>query len=101
MYYLNSPKSNNSKSTCTQEHNMMRMACPPKTKEEEKSQDSEDVHKDIICNGCRGEVPGIRYKCSTCKDYDLCATCEEKRFHQVRLIFWFIRFYVPNITIKR
>ncbi len=81
---------------------MMRMACPPKTKkEDEKSQDSEDVHKDIICNGCCGGVPGIRYKCSMCKDYDLCATCEEKGFHQVGLIFRFRHFYVPNITIKR
>ncbi len=61
---------------------MMRMACP---KPKEESQDSEGVHTGITCNGCRGKVAGIRYKCSTCPDYDLCSTCEEKGFHQVKI----------------
>ena len=34
------------------------------------------------CDGCDVKpIMGLRYKCTICKDYDLCETCEAKQFH--------------------
>ena len=39
----------------------------------------ETVHEGIKCQKCFQEpIIGYRYKCSVCKDYDLCQNCEEK-----------------------
>lgn len=37
-----------------------------------------DVHYGVICDNCQGKISGIRYKCSTCPDFDLCSACEAK-----------------------
>jgi hypothetical protein len=37
-----------------------------------------DVHYGVICDHCQGKISGIRYKCSTCPDFDLCSACEAK-----------------------
>ncbi|OMJ96030.1 hypothetical protein SteCoe_408 [Stentor coeruleus] len=45
------------------------------------------VHQNIICDGCNiGPIVGIRYKCTTCHDFDLCENCEEKCNHSHPLI---------------
>lgn len=40
------------------------------------------IHKGIFCNMCQEQdIRGIRYKCHTCLDYDICASCESKNIH--------------------
>lgn len=36
----------------------------------------------VACDGCGlHPIIGIRYKCSVCKNYDFCETCEERQSH--------------------
>lgn len=40
------------------------------------------VHHNVCCDGChQNPIRGIRYKCSVCNDYDLCAACEATHPH--------------------
>jgi hypothetical protein len=40
------------------------------------------VHDNIICDACDvGPIQGIRYKCTTCHDFDLCSNCESSQQH--------------------
>jgi len=40
------------------------------------------THHGYVCDGCdQGPILGPRFACSTCGDYDLCATCEERSDH--------------------
>jgi peptidoglycan hydrolase-like protein with peptidoglycan-binding domain len=40
------------------------------------------VHTGITCDGCRqSPITGVRFKCRTCPDYDLCESCEAKNVH--------------------
>ncbi|KAK3844076.1 MAG: hypothetical protein J3R72DRAFT_82419 [Linnemannia gamsii] len=50
-------------------------------------------HYGIVCDGCEGEITGIRYKCGNCADYDLCGNCESSPFlrHDSNHIFLKIR----------
>ena len=39
------------------------------------------VHKGIVCKKCgMNPIIGYRYKCSICKDFNLCEKCEEKNY---------------------
>ncbi|KAL5460258.1 hypothetical protein EMCRGX_G033690 [Ephydatia muelleri] len=39
------------------------------------------LHPRVTCDGCKGPVCGIRYKCSVCPNYDLCSACKGKGGH--------------------
>jgi len=40
------------------------------------------VHHGITCDGCQqSPITGVRFKCRTCPDYDLCEACEAKNVH--------------------
>jgi len=39
------------------------------------------VHPGVMCDICEETIKGIRYKCTTCLDYDLCGKCEGKGLH--------------------
>ncbi|XP_065183247.1 sequestosome-1-like [Sycon ciliatum] len=52
----------------------------------------DQVHPNIICDGCSGQVKGSRFKCMTCDDYDLCAQCEHLGLHDEHL---FVRMREP------
>jgi hypothetical protein len=39
-------------------------------------------HQRVICDGCNmTPITGVRYMCSVCNNFDLCATCEAKGTH--------------------
>ncbi|UJR31530.1 hypothetical protein I4U23_019019 [Adineta vaga] len=41
-----------------------------------------EEHIDIGCNICKmNPLNGLRFKCDTCHDYNLCVSCMEKRLH--------------------
>ncbi|CAH1784950.1 unnamed protein product [Owenia fusiformis] len=52
------------------------------------------VHRGITCSLC-GQSPlcGVRYKCGSCTDYDVCECCEVKDLHN--RTHTFIKIYIP------
>ena len=34
------------------------------------------LHPGVTCDGCKGPICGIRFKCLLCPNYDLCSACE-------------------------
>ena len=41
-----------------------------------------NVHQGVTCDMCGvSPIVGVRYKCKTCHNYDLCETCEAKEVH--------------------
>jgi len=42
----------------------------------------DDVHSFIKCDGCGANpLPGIRYKCTVCPDFDFCEGCKKSKDH--------------------
>jgi len=40
--------------------------------------DEEAIHTGVVCDICEAAITGVRYKCTSCVNYDLCAKCEAK-----------------------
>lgn len=39
-----------------------------------------EIHPHVVCDGCEQDpLTGRRYKCSDCRDFDLCESCYKKR----------------------
>jgi len=54
-----------------------------------------EIHKNIICDGCEKDpLIGKRFKCTTCRDYDLCETCHNNR-HAIHPEHSFYRMPAP------
>ncbi|XP_072174703.1 uncharacterized protein [Diadema setosum] len=52
-------------------------------------------HIGVTCGDCReADIPGMRWVCSTCKDYDLCTKCYMAGKHDVR--HQFLRIIAPK-----
>jgi len=49
------------------------------TTDEPKPAEAEITVHNALCDKCKEQICGIRYKCSVCSDYDLCSTCYEMR----------------------
>ena len=46
-------------------------------------EEAEAVHEGVECDGCgMNPIRGLRYKCTIRKNYDVCATCEERQGHE-------------------
>ena len=55
------------------------------------------VHKGIKCDECGiNDIKGVRYKCSTCLNYNLCENCEENTEHDENHIFIKISDPIPS-----
>lgn len=51
------------------------------------SQQNDSLHLGITCDKClKTPIQGVRYKCSICYDFDLCATCEIEFPHEHALL---------------
>jgi len=57
--------------------------------------DSPIVHKGITCDGCNKTPVGVRYKCTSCFDFDLCENCESKSQHDPEHLFLKIKNPLP------
>lgn len=55
------------------------------------------IHKGITCSNCKStDIKGIRYKCTSCSNYNLCETCEALNTHDIHHIFIKIRIPTPE-----
>ncbi|XP_067137395.1 next to BRCA1 gene 1 protein-like isoform X2 [Centruroides vittatus] len=71
--------------------------CSSVTQQHDKTGRENLLHIGIICDNCEQPVRGIRYKCGTCADYDLCEKCENlPNIHNPHHIFLKIRHNMYN-----
>jgi len=54
----------------------------PQVPEVKISSPSDTVHDHVVCDGCEQQpIRGLRFICTSCKDYNLCSSCESKNEH--------------------
>ncbi|KAG9417063.1 Ubiquitin conjugation factor E4 B [Aphanomyces cochlioides] len=55
-----------------------------------------DAHLGVVCDHCQEkDFVGLRFKCVSCDDYDLCARCYEHSHHQHPSSHLFLRLAIP------
>lgn len=60
------------------------------------------IHRGITCNSCQASpLCGIRYKCSSCIDYDICERCEAQDSHNKTHVFLRIKIPIPPLANPR
>lgn len=52
-------------------------------------------HPGVICDICEKGIYGHRYKCVTCRDFDLCPECEKAGGHPHHMM---LRITTPRTT---
>jgi len=51
-------------------------------RQNKENKENERIHTNIRCDGCNHiGIPGTRYKCIICADFDLCEACDGKGLH--------------------
>ena len=61
-------------------------------------QPTSNVRHHATCDNCFQNIVGIRYKCSSCDDFDLCSACEElENVHDKSHVFYKIRYLDVNL----
>lgn len=74
---------------------------PMDTEGTEKKEETEgETLHNAFCNVCWKQITGIRFKCSTCSDYDLCSTCYRTRTHDSSHLFDAFEKDIENPTKK-
>ncbi len=48
---------------------------------ENKNSKKSHTHPGITCNGCNSNIYGLRHKCKSCFNYNLCDDCKKKNVH--------------------
>ncbi|GAO49855.1 hypothetical protein SAICODRAFT_5574 [Saitoella complicata NRRL Y-17804] len=47
---------------------------------------TESIKHNAVCDGCDQAIAGVRHKCFTCPDYDLCSACQVKGVHSEHIL---------------
>ena len=69
---------------------------------EDNSRRNACVHRGCQCNGCSmAPIRGIRYRCATCADFDLCESCEAQGLHYKTHIFYKIKIPAPPSSLRQ
>lgn len=71
--------------------------CEPSPNSSSAPESTDKVVHPAICDACDQQIVGIRYKCTACRDYDLCEACETKseKVHDASHTFLKIRKATP------
>ncbi|KAL2111676.1 hypothetical protein VUR80DRAFT_9608 [Thermomyces stellatus] len=69
---------------------------------EDNSRRNACIHRGCQCNACSmAPIRGIRYRCATCADFDLCESCESQGLHYKTHIFYKIKVPAPPSSLRQ
>ena len=68
---------------------------------EDNSRRNANIHRGCQCNVCSmAPIRGIRYRCATCADFDLCESCEAQGLHYKTHVFLKIKVPAPPSSLR-
>lgn len=92
------------------QHNMIKVAapgqpirprCPVMSEPTATATGPSDVHAGVRCDGCSVlPIKGIRYKCTSCPNFDLCEDCEAKNAHDPKHVLLKMRHTVTGEDVQ-